>query len=302
MDDFCDKVFMMLADNISMMEELTLKDEQLEEFRSRMEQNQQAIEQLSSIRLSYEDNLRSLNGIHESDRTKFIELTRQHEEAKVQLKQQAEELAKAQERERIRGNVAEDETVVRLLNNKDVEITKLQVELKNQINKVERLERELEQEKQNLATRLSADKTEILQSTSAEIRDLRNELQIALERIELLERDLTVLQQHAEELTNSLNVANEQLGSLNEQLTTATTDLQNMTELYTKKEKEVAEAESRAERAEAECNSKIERYESDAEMMRMKQENIYCESREQEQQLRRELSEVRSNWHTRLLR
>lgn len=53
-DDFCDKVFMMLADNIGMMDALTLKDEQLEEFRIRMDQNQQAIEQLSSIRRSYE--------------------------------------------------------------------------------------------------------------------------------------------------------------------------------------------------------------------------------------------------------
>ena len=53
-DDFCEKVYMMLADNIGMMEALALKDEQLEEFRVRMDQNQQAIEQLSSIRRSYE--------------------------------------------------------------------------------------------------------------------------------------------------------------------------------------------------------------------------------------------------------
>lgn len=33
----------------------------------------------------------------------------------------------------------------------------------------------------------------------------------------------------------------------------------------------------------------------------MKQENLYHEFREQEQHLRRELDEVRSNWHTRLM-
>lgn len=94
-DDFVEKIFMMLNDNIGMMEALTLKDEQLEEFRTRMEQNQQAIEQLTSIRRSYEDNLKSINSIHDSDRGRLLELTRLYEEAKIQLKQQAEELSKA---------------------------------------------------------------------------------------------------------------------------------------------------------------------------------------------------------------
>ncbi len=44
-----------------------------------MEQNQQAIEQLSSIGRSYEDKLKAINNIHESDRAKLLDLTRQHE-------------------------------------------------------------------------------------------------------------------------------------------------------------------------------------------------------------------------------
>lgn len=43
------------------------------------------------------------------------------------VRQQAEELQKAEQRDRQRTNINEDETVVRLLKNKDVEITKLQV-------------------------------------------------------------------------------------------------------------------------------------------------------------------------------
>jgi hypothetical protein len=52
-DDFTEKVFLMLSDNVAMMEALMLKDSQLEEFRDRMEQNQKAIEQLSNYRQGY---------------------------------------------------------------------------------------------------------------------------------------------------------------------------------------------------------------------------------------------------------
>jgi hypothetical protein len=86
-DDFANKIYMMLADNVSMLDALALKDEQLKEFRGRMEQNQQAIEQLGSIRRSYDENLKLINNIHENDRQKLIDLTRQFEETKIQLKQ-----------------------------------------------------------------------------------------------------------------------------------------------------------------------------------------------------------------------
>ena len=171
--------------------------------------------------------------------------------------------------------------MVRLLKNKDVEITKLQVKLKNVNGKLERLEKELEQERLNHETKLSTDKNDLLQSTNMEITKLRNELQAATERVAMLEQELNIRQEHLEQLTNEYNATQEQLNSTTEQLNITSSDLNSLSELYSSKEKETLEAVSRAEQIEAECSSKIERYEGDLEMLRMKQDNIYQEGREQ---------------------
>lgn len=65
-DDFAEKIYLMLGDNMAMMEELMLKDSQLEEFRERMEQNQKAVEQLSGFRQGYEENLKIMTSVQEN--------------------------------------------------------------------------------------------------------------------------------------------------------------------------------------------------------------------------------------------
>lgn len=133
---------MMLNDNMAMSEELQMKDSQLDEFRDKMEQNQKAIEQLTLFRRGYEENLKSINAIHDADRQKLMELTRLLEENRIALKESNDELLYLKDKYRP-VNPMEDDNVVRFIKNKDVEITKLQVELKNTNVKVERLEREL---------------------------------------------------------------------------------------------------------------------------------------------------------------
>lgn len=53
-DEFVEKVYMMLNDNMAMAEELQRKDSQLDEFRDKMDQNQKAVEQLTNYRRGYE--------------------------------------------------------------------------------------------------------------------------------------------------------------------------------------------------------------------------------------------------------
>lgn len=93
-DDFSEKVFLMLSDNIAMMEAIVLKDSQLEEFRERMEQNQKAMEQVNSFRMGYEENLKVINSVQENERHKMLELARQLEEHKILLKKANEELTR----------------------------------------------------------------------------------------------------------------------------------------------------------------------------------------------------------------
>lgn len=134
-DDFAEKIYLMLADNVGMMDEMRMKDSQLEEFREKMEQNQKAIEQLSSFRVGYEENFRAINLVHETERQKMLDLAQQLEQHKMQLKKANEEIARLESKK----NPLEDEATIGLIKNKDAEITKLQVNLKTATSKCERL-------------------------------------------------------------------------------------------------------------------------------------------------------------------
>lgn len=91
------------------------------------------------------------------------------------------------------------------MKNKDVEITKLQVELKNATMRMERAEKDLEHERQQIKERLNADKNELMQSSGAEIGGLRMELQALTERAAMMEEELNRRQQLIDDLTANLN-------------------------------------------------------------------------------------------------
>jgi hypothetical protein len=82
----------MLSDNMAMMEALTLKDSQLEEFREKMDQNQKAVEQLSNMRATYEENFKTMNVSQENDRQRILDLTMQLEEQKILQKKTSFEI------------------------------------------------------------------------------------------------------------------------------------------------------------------------------------------------------------------
>lgn len=71
----------------------------------------------------------------------MIDLARQLEEHKMQLKKVNEDMVRLESKK----NPLEDEATIGLIKNKDVEITKLQVNLKTATSKCERLEKDLEE-------------------------------------------------------------------------------------------------------------------------------------------------------------